>query len=159
MSNVLHNYSVSLILNSSDAELVDTLSKELNLNFGEFIPHVTVCTFAKQPDLKVDKKIVNTMSTNLYFSTDSKERIWVGLSIQKTDSLIELYRATCDAANLSADVDAYFPHVTLGCLGKNELEQVDRSNMAEASKRLSFNDCRLAFCKNGELGKVVEVLS
>ena len=112
----------------------------MNLDFGEFIPHVTLInvTDRDMPRLKLaavalpslDKLVLDGIN----FLLDGSGRcVWVEIRTQKTAWMIEVRKrllALLNDIHPGLDVDAFRPHITLGCVDINVLDDVNMSTVA-----------------------------
>jgi hypothetical protein len=97
---------------------------------------------------------------NLYFSRDTENRVWVGLSVKKSSEVVSYYDMVARAAGQVPDAGNYFPHVTLGCVTSGAaLDLLSLNSFAEAATERKLSGHRLHVCENGEFGKVIEVLA
>ena len=161
-----HMASVSLVFDDEQSAYLRRLSEKMNLDFGEFIPHVTLInvTDRDMPRLKLaavalpslDKLVLDGIN----FLLDGSGRcVWVEIRTQKTAWMIEVRKrllALLNDIHPGLDVDAFRPHITLGCVDINVLDDV---NMSTVATRLPIiAEPRAAACYNGEYGKVIEVV-
>lgn len=156
----MHDYSLSLIAPKELAEKATLLSAKLNLNFGTFIPHVTLAWIETSDieDIKVPPdEGVTLQIRGLYCNIDAKSRIWVGAIIDKTAELNELRSSYTRKHNIAA-ADDYFPHLTLGCIQKDDVARINTAAFSMIEDINGTYDFTLHLCKNGEFGKVVEIL-
>ena len=160
-----HMASVSLVFDDKQNAYLRKLSETMNLDFGEFIPHVTLINVTEQdmPRLKaaaaalpvLDKLVLDGVN----FLPDKAGCVWVELRTQKTTWMVEARRqllAALDGIHPGLDVDGFRPHITLGCVEAGTLDDV---NMSAIPGQLPvITEPRAAACYNGVHGKVVEVV-
>lgn len=161
-----HMASVSLVFDDKQNAYLRELSEEMNLDFGEFIPHVTLINVTEQdmPRLKaaaaalpvLDKLVLDGVN---FLPDKAGNCVWVELRTQKIDWMIKARRqllAALDGIHPGLDVDGFRPHITLGCVEAGTLDDV---NMSAIPGQLPvITEPRAAACYNGVHGKVVEVV-
>ena len=157
----MQNYSLSLIAPDELADKTRHLSEELGLNFGEYIPHVTLCWAGNEAQeirfSPTDKEYLVQIE-GFYCDVDDEGRAWVGLRARLNDELLRL-RAEYAASSKASPEKVYFPHLTLGCMGKDALERLNLSPLKELDAINGSYEFTLHLCRNGEFGKVVQVIS
>ena len=156
----MHDYSLSLIAPKELAEKATLLSAKLNLNFGTFIPHVTLAWIEAGgiAGIKVSpNEEVALQVRGLYGDIDEEGRVWVGAIISETAELNELRSSYTRKHNIAA-ADDYFPHLTLGCIQKDDVARINTAAFSMIEDINGTYDFTLHLCKNGEFGKVVEIL-
>ncbi|AHB42040.1 hypothetical protein RAAC3_TM7C00001G0174 [Candidatus Saccharibacteria bacterium RAAC3_TM7_1] len=157
----MQDYSLSLIPPEVLANKARTLSEDLRLNFGEYIPHVTLCWAGNDvQDIQFspsgNKYLIHIRG--FYCDVDQKDRVWVGLRVELTDELVKL-RAEYISDDAVRSGKLYFPHLTLGCITKESLEGVSFSPLKDLAAVNGAYEFSLHLCHNGKFGKVIEVLS
>lgn len=161
-----HMASVSLVFDDKQNAYLRELSEKMNLDFGEFIPHVTLINVTEQdmPRLKaaaaalpaLDKLVLDGVN---FLPDEAGNCVWVELRTQKTAWMLEARQqllAALDGIHPGLDIDGFRPHITLGCVEAGTLDDV---NMRAISGQLPvITEPRAAACYNGVHGKVVEVV-
>jgi len=161
-----HMASVSLVFDDKQNAYLRELSEEMNLDFGEFIPHVTLINVIEQdmPRLKSAAAALPALGRlaldGINFLPDKAGNcVWVELRAQKIDWMIKARQqllAALDGIHPGLDVDGFRPHITLGCVEAGTLDDV---NMSAIPGQLPvIAEPRAAACYNGVHGKVVEVV-
>ena len=160
-----HMASVSLVFDDEQNAYLRELSEKMNLDFGEFIPHVTLINVTEQdmPRLKAAAAALPALGRlvldGVNFLPDKAGCVWVELRTQKTTWMVEARRqllAALDGIHPGLDVDGFRPHITLGCVEAGTLDDV---NMSAIPGQLPvITEPRAAACYNGVHGKVVEVV-
>jgi hypothetical protein len=151
--------SLSFILGSRDSSEVKDLSLKLNLNFNEFIPHFTLIHFDEEiKGINIDNLRLDVFVQGLYFDLDDDGRFWVGLALKKTKAFEEVFNKFRFIYPGSEQYDNFFPHITLGCLSQEQLQAVNLLSAQELSRLRTFENVPLRYCRNGDFGKVEEVL-
>lgn len=161
-----HMASVSLVFDDKQNAYLRELSEEMNLDFGEFIPHVTLINVTEQdmPRLKsaaaalpvLNKLVLDGVN---FLPDDAGNCVWVELRTQKTAWMVEARQqllAALDGIHPGLDIDGFRPHITLGCVEAGTLDEV---NMSAIPGQLPvIIEPRATACYNGVHGKVVEVV-
>lgn len=161
-----HMASVSLVFDDKQNAYIRELSEEMNLDFGEFIPHVTLINVTEQdmPRLKLAAAALPVLDElvldGVNFLPDKAGNcVWVELRTQKIDWMIKARQqllAALDGIHPGLDVDGFRPHITLGCVEAGTLDDV---NMSVIPGQLPvITEPRAAACYNGVYGKVVEMV-
>ena len=161
-----HMASVSLVFDDEQNAYLRELSETMNLDFGEFIPHVTLINVTERdmPRLKaaaaalpvLDKLVLDGVN---FLPDKAGNCVWVELRVQKTSWMVEVRRKLLemlDDIHPGLDIDGFRPHITLGCVEAGTLGDV---NMSAIPRQLPvITKPRAAACYNGVHGKVVEVV-
>ena len=161
-----HMASVSLVFDDKQNAYLRELSEKMNLDFGEFIPHVTLInvTDRDMPRLKLAAAVLPSLDKLVldginFLPDEAGNCVWVELRTQKTAWMLEARQqllAALDGIHPGLDVDGFRPHITLGCVEAGMLDDV---NMRAISGQLPvITEPRAAACYNGVHGKVVEVV-
>ena len=161
-----HMASVSLVFDDEQNAYLRELSETMNLDFGEFIPHVTLINVTEQdmPRLKLaaaalpslDKLVLDGVN---FLPDEASSCVWVELRVQKTSWMVEARRKLLeilDDIHPGLDIDGFRPHITLGCVEAGTLGDVDMSAIPRQLPVITKP--RAAACYNGVHGKVVEVV-
>ena len=161
-----HMASVSLVFDDEQNAYLRELSETMNLDFGEFIPHVTLINVTEQdiPRLKLaaaalpslDKLVLDGVN---FLPDEAGNCVWVELRVQKTSWMIEVRRKLLeilDDIHPGLDIDGFRPHITIGCVEAGTLGDVDMSAIPRQLPVITKP--RAAACYNGVHGKVVEVV-
>ena len=161
-----HMASVSLVFDDEQNAYLRELSETMNLDFGEFIPHVTLINVTEQdiPRLKLaaaalpslDKLVLDGVN---FLPDEAGNCVWVELRVQKTSWMIEVRRKLLemlDDIHPGLDIDGFRPHITIGCVEAGTLGDVDMSAIPRQLPVITKP--RAAACYNGMHGKVVEVV-
>ena len=161
-----HVASVSLVFDDEQNAYLRELSETMNLDFGEFIPHVTLINVTEQdiPRLKLaaaalpslDKLVLDGVN---FLPDEAGNCVWVELRVQKTSWMIEVRRKLLemlDDIHPGLDIDGFRPHITIGCVEAGTLGDVDMSAIPRQLPVITKP--RAAACYNGMHGKVVEVV-
>ena len=159
-----HMASVSLVFDDEQNAYLRELSEKMNLDFGEFIPHVTLINVTEQdmPRLKAAAAALPALGRlaldGVNFLPDKAGCVWVELRTQKTAWMVEARQqllAALDGIHPGLDVDGFRPHITLGCVEAGTLDDV---NMSAIPGQLPvITEPRAAACYNGVHGKVKEI--
>jgi len=161
-----HMASVSLVFDDEQNAYLRELSETMNLDFGEFIPHVTLINVTEQdiPRLKlaaaalpsIDKLVLDGVN---FLPDEAGNCVWVELRVQKTSWMVEVRRKLLeilDDVHPGLDIDGFRPHITIGCVEAGTLGDVDMSAIPRQLPVIIKP--RAAACYNGMHGKVVEVV-
>ena len=161
-----HMASVSLVFDDEQNAYLRELSETMNLDFGEFIPHVTLINVTEQdiPRLKLaaaalpslDKLVLDGVN---FLPDEAGNCVWVELRVQKTSWMVEVRRKLIemlDDIHPGLDIDGFRPHITIGCVEAGTLGDVDMSAIPRQLPVITKP--RAAACYNGMHGKVVEVV-
>ena len=161
-----HMASVSLVFDDEQNAYLRELSETMNLDFGEFIPHVTLINVTEQdiPRLKLaaaalpslDKLVLDGVN---FLPDEAGNCVWVELRVQKTSWMVEVRRKLLeilDDIHPGLDIDGFRPHITIGCVEAGTLGDVDMSAIPRQLPVITKP--RAAACYNGMHGKVVEVV-
>ena len=161
-----HMASVSLVFDDEQNAYLRELSETMNLDFGEFIPHVTLINVTEQdiPRLKLaaaalpslDKLVLDGVN---FLPDEAGNCVWVELRVQKTSWMVEVRRRLLemlDDIHPGLDIDGFRPHITIGCVEAGTLGDVDMSAIPRQLPVITKP--RAAACYNGMHGKVVEVV-
>ena len=132
-----HMASVSLVFDDEQNAYLRELSETMNLDFGEFIPHVTLINVTEQdiPRLKLaaaalpslDKLVLDGVN---FLPDEAGNCVWVELRVQKTSWMVEVRRKLLemlDDIHPGLDIDGFRPHITIGCVEAGTLGDVDMS--------------------------------
>lgn len=161
-----HVASVSLVFDDEQNAYLRELSETMSLDFGEFIPHVTLINVTERdmPRLKLaaaalpslDKLVLDGVN---FLPDEAGNCVWVELRVQKTSWMIEVRRKLLemlDDIHPGLDIDGFRPHITIGCVEAGTLGDVDMSAIPRQLPVITKP--RAAACYNGVHGKVVEVV-
>ena len=161
-----HMASVSLVFDDEQNAYLRELSETMNLDFGEFIPHVTLINVTEQdiPRLKLaaaalpslDKLVLDGVN---FLPDEAGNCVWVEFRVQKTSWMVEVRRKLLemlDDIHPGLDIDGFRPHITIGCVEAGTLGDVDMSAIPRQLPVITKP--RAAACYNGVHGKVVEVV-
>ena len=160
-----HVASVSLVFDDEQNAYLRELSETMNLDFGEFIPHVTLINVTERdmPRLKaaaalpsLDKLVLDGVN---FLPDEAGNCVWVELRVQKTSWMVEVRRKLLemlDDIHPGLDIDGFRPHITLGCVEAGTLGDIDMSAIPRQLPVITKP--RAAACYNGMHGKVVEVV-
>ena len=160
-----HVASVSLVFDDEQNAYLRELSETMNLDFGEFIPHVTLINVTERdmPRLKaaaalpsLDKLVLDGVN---FLPDEAGNCVWVELRVQKTSWMVEVRRKLLemlDDIHPGLDIDGFRPHITIGCVEACTLGDVDMSAIPRQLPVIIKP--RAAACYNGMHGKVVEVV-
>ena len=161
-----HMASVSLVFDDEQNAYLRELSETMNLDFGEFIPHVTLINVTEQdiPRLKLaaaalpslDKLVLDGVN---FLPDEAGNCVWVELRVQKTSWMVEVRRKLLemlDDIHPGLDIDGFRPHITLGCVEAGTLGDIDMSAIPRQLPVITKP--RAVACYNGMHGKVVEMV-
>ena len=160
-----HVASVSLVFDYEQNAYLRELSETMNLDFGEFIPHVTLINVTERdmPRLKaaaalpsLDKLVLDGVN---FLPDEAGNCVWVELRVQKTSWMVEVRRKLLemlDDIHPGLDIDGFRPHITLGCVEAGTLGDIDMSAIPRQLPVITKP--RAVACYNGMHGKVVEVV-
>ena len=160
-----HVASVSLVFDDEQNAYLRELSETMNLDFGEFIPHVTLINVTERdmPRLKaaaalpsLDKLVLDGVN---FLPDEAGNCVWVELRVQKTSWMVEVRRKLLemlDDIHPGLDIDGFRPHITLGCVEAGTLGDIDMSAIPRQLPVITKP--RAVACYNGMYGKVVEVV-
>jgi len=154
------DYSISLIAPKDLASKVRILSEGLGLNFGEYIPHVTLSWLGDdiqnlQFSSSNEKALVQI--EGFYVDIDLKGRVWVGLRARPTDELMKLRAEHASKVGMKLS-EVYFPHLTVGCITKDALDSLNLSPLKDLAAINGVYEFSLHVCRNGEYGKVKKII-
>ena len=160
-----HMASVSLVFDDAQNAYLRELSETMNLDFGEFIPHVTLINVTERdmPRLKaaaalpsLDKLVLDGVN---FLPDEAGNCVWVELRVQKTSWMVEVRRKLLemlDDIHPGLDIDGFRPHITLGCVEAGTLGDIDMSAIPRQLPVITKP--RAVACYNGMHGKVVEMV-
>jgi len=160
-----HVASVSLVFDDEQNAYLRELSETMNLDFGEFIPHVTLINVTERdmPRLKaaaalpsLDKLVLDGVN---FLPDEAGNCVWVELRVQKTSWMVEVRRKLLemlDDIHPGLDIDGFRPHITLGCVEAGTLGDIDMSAIPRQLPVITKP--RAVACYNGMHGKVVEMV-
>lgn len=161
-----HMASVSLVFNDEANQWLRQLSADMKLDFGEFIPHVTLINVTEQdmPRLQkvaaslapLDELVLDGVN---FLPDEAGNCVWVELRTQKTawmNQAREQLLAALSDIHPGLNTDGFRPHITLGCVEAGTLADVDLTPIPRQLATIA--QPRAAACYNGVHGKVVEVL-
>ncbi len=160
-----HVASVSLVFDYEQNAYLRELSETMNLDFGEFIPHVTLINVTERdmPRLKaaaalpsLDKLVLDGVN---FLPDEAGNCVWVELRVQKTSWMVEVRRKLLemlDDIHPGLDIDGFRPHITLGCVEAGTLGDIDMSAIPRQLPVITKP--RAVACYNGMHGKVVEMV-
>lgn len=161
-----HMASVSLVFDEAQNAWLRQLSEDMNLQFGEFIPHVTLVNVVEQDMLRLAAAaaalppLESFICDGVGFLPDPVgDCVWVELRTQKTAWMNQARQQLLEALSdihPGLDVDGFRPHITLGCVQAGTLGDVDLTVVPRELPRIM--NPRAAACYNGVHGKVTEVL-
>lgn len=166
-----HKTSMVALLSKEESVFCRTLSNELGLDFGEYVPHVTLVTgeggdanrlreaLASTP--LVDKYNGELQLEGLYIRKDNEDdRIWIGVIVKKDAELLALCDAVADNLGKQFNSESYFPHITLGRLASyRQFAKVTfATNLLERGVR-TIGGCTLAAVSNGAYGKIDTIIA
>jgi len=154
------DYSISLIAPEDLASKVRILSESLGLNFGEYIPHVTLCWLGDdiqnfQFSSSGEKALIQI--EGFYVDIDQKGRVWVGLRARLTDGLVKLRVKHASKVGIEFG-EVYFPHLTIGCITEDALGSLNLSPLKDLAAINGTYEFTLHVCRNGEFGKVKKII-
>ena len=160
-----HVASVSLVFDYEQNAYLRELSETMNLDFGEFIPYVTLINVTERdmPRLKaaaalpsLDKLVLDGVN---FLPDEAGNCVWVELRVQKTSWMVEVRRKLLemlDDIHPGLDIDGFRPHITLGCVEAGTLGDIDMSAIPRQLPVITKP--RAVACYNGMHGKVVEMV-
>ena len=160
-----HVAPVSLVFDYEQNAYLRELSETMNLDFGEFIPHVTLINVTERdmPRLKaaaalpsLDKLVLDGVN---FLPDEAGNCVWVELRVQKTSWMVEVRRKLLemlDDIHPGLDIDGFRPHITLGCVEAGTLGDIDMSAIPRQLPVITKP--RAVACYNGMHGKVVEMV-
>ncbi len=161
-----HMASVSLVFNDEANQWLRQLSADMKLDFGEFIPHVTLINVTEQDMPRLQKAAASLAPLDElvldgvnFLPDEAGNCVWVELRTQKTawmnQAREQLLTALSDI-HPGLNTDGFRPHITLGCVEAGTLADVDLTPIPRQLATIA--QPRAAACYNGVHGKVVEVL-
>jgi len=154
------DYSISLVAPEDLAGKVRALSENLGLDFGEYIPHITVCWLGDDIQnfqfLSSGEKSLIQIE-GFYIDIDQKGRVWIGLRARLTDGLVKL-RAEYKSKVSIEPGEVYFPHLTIGCITEDALDGLNLSPLKDLRSINGVYEFTLHMCCNGEFGKVKKII-
>ena len=156
----MKEYSLSLILDDESADMVREISEIMKLDFGDFIPHVTLLWLDSAPENLdyVNAEVFTLDIQNTYVAHKSKRDAWFGLSVNKTPNLISLQAGLAEQLSSDIDINKQLPHITTGhTLTHDQYRAVDFLSVLNYNFPIAMK-AQLRLCRNGEHGKVIEVL-
>lgn len=165
-STQYHDNSVILLLSEKDAAFCQKLSCDMNLDFGDYTPHVTVLAAKGNATgtlngalMAVSPQVDDVFIEGVYFRLEPPTgRLWVGLTVRKSPWIINFRQSLCEELNLPVDNEEYFAHITLGCLTGSQLGGIDFGPLAVSMTTRRLGPVRLAIAENGAMGKVAGVV-
>lgn len=167
ISRQYQSTSIVGLLSERDIEFCRRLSADLNLEFGEYIPHFTIVS-SKQLSIGKLSDMLTTRAVSfdgcihiegVYFRLEtSKSRLWVGLIVRKDEALRRLQQELCRGTDDETSAEDYFPHITLGCIDNGDTSAVSLRALAAKDTSRQLTGCQLAVAEDGEYGKVTRVV-
>jgi len=154
------DYSISLIAPEDLASKVRILSEGLGLNFGGYIPHVTLSWLGDdiqnfQFSSPGEKALIQI--EGFYIDIDQKDRVWVGLRVRLTEGLVKLRAEHASRVGIEPG-EVYFPHLTIGCITEDALGRLNLSPLRDLATINGVYEFTIHVCGNGELGKVKRII-
>lgn len=161
-----HMASVSLVFDEAQNTWLRQLSEAMNLQFGEFIPHVTLINVVEQDMPRLESAAAALPALGRlaldgvnFLPDEAGNCVWVELRTQKTAWMNQARQQLLEELSdihPGLDVDGFRPHVTLGCVQAGTLGDVDLT--AVPRELPCIMNPRAAACYNGVHGKVTEVV-
>ena len=154
------DYSISLIAPEDLASKVRILSESLGLNFGKYIPHITLCWLGDDiPNFLFSSSGEKTLIQieGFYVDIDQKGRVWVGLKVRLTDGLVKLRAEHASRVGIEPG-EVYSPHLTIGCITEDALGSLNLSPLKDLAAINGIYEFTLHVCHNGGFGKVKKII-
>lgn len=161
-----HQASIDVVFSEQTSQAIRELSIQMGLAFGEFIPHATLVNIPSKPFdrlAEVAAQVPRQMDIQLAGIAavpDFNDKVfWIEISVLKTAELArvrqQLLEALQGVASPGLSVDAWRPHVTIGCVTFGSMQAVTWPAQPIATATVTG---RTVVGDNGELGKVVRII-
>lgn len=156
--------SIDLVFDEESNKILRDISASIDPSFGGFIPHITI--FATDKDrvhdfqrvLPLLPKIESVSLLGLSaIPVYEENKLWLEVAVSKTGSLTRMRQEIanhCDAALQ----DNFRPHITLGCINLNHAKTLSLQWMNVMEPIAVILQPETVVGRNGELGKVVEII-
>lgn len=161
-----HQASIDVVFDDQTSQAIRDLSAQMGLAFGEFIPHATLINIPSKPFAhlaEVAAQLPRQMDIQLAGIAavpDFNDKVfWIEISVLKTAELArvrqQLLEALQGVASPGLSVDAWRPHVTIGCVTFGSMQSVTWPAQVIATAAVTGHT---VVGDNGELGKVVRII-
>ena len=161
-----HQASIDLVFSEQTSQAIRDLSIQMGLAFGEFIPHATLINLPNKPFDRLAEvaaqvpRHINIQLAGVATVPDFNDKVfWIEISVLKTAELArvrqQLLEALQGVASPGLSVDAWRPHVTIGCVTFGSMQSVTWPAQVVATAAVTG---RTVVGDNGELGKVVRII-
>ena len=161
-----HQASIDVVFDDQTSQAIRDLSIQMGLAFGEFIPHATLINLPSKPFAhlaEVAAQLPRQMDIQLAGVAavpDFNDGVfWIEISVLKTLALARVRQQLLEAlqgiASPGLSVDAWRPHITIGCVTFDSMQSVAWPAQAIATAAVTG---RTVVGDNGELGKVVRII-
>ncbi len=161
-----HQASIDLVFSEQTSQAIRDLSAQMGLAFGEFIPHATLINLPNKPFDRLAEvaaqvpRHINIQLAGVATVPDFNDKVfWIEISVLKTAELArvrqQLLEALQGVASPGLSVDAWRPHVTIGCVTFGSMQSVTWPAQVIATAAVTG---RTVVGDNGELGKVVRII-
>lgn len=161
-----HQSSIDVVFDDQTSQAIRELSAQMGLAFGEFIPHATLINLPSKPFDRLAEVVaqlprqMDIQLAGVAAVPDFNDGVfWIEISVLKTAELArvrqQLLEALQGVASPGLSVDAWRPHVTIGCVTFDSMQAVTWPAQAIATAAVTG---RTVVGDNGELGKVVRVI-
>lgn len=161
-----HQASIDVVFDGQTSQAIRDLSAQMGLAFGEFIPHATLINLPNKPFDRLAEvaaqlpRHIDVQLAGIAVVPDFNDKVfWIEISVLKTAELAcvrqQLLEALQGVASPGLSVDAWRPHVTIGCVTFDSMQAVTWPAQAIATAAVTG---RTVVGDNGELGKVVRII-
>lgn len=161
-----HQASINLVFSEQTSQAIRDLSAQMGLAFGEFIPHATLINIPSKPFDRLAEvaaqlpRHIDIQLAGIAAVPDFNDKVfWIEISVLKTTELArvrqQLLETLQGVASPALTVDAWRPHITIGCVTFGSMQLVAWPAQAITTAAVTG---RTVVGDNGELGKVVRII-
>lgn len=161
-----HQASIDVVFDGQTSQAIRDLSIQMGLAFGEFIPHATLINLPSKPFDRLAEvaaqlpRHINIQLAGVAAVPDFNDKVfWIEISVLKTAELTrvrqQLLETLQGVASPALTVDAWRPHITIGCVTFGSMQAVTWPAQVIATAAVTGHT---VVGDNGELGKVVRII-
>lgn len=161
-----HQASIDVVFDGQTSQAIRDLSIQMGLAFGEFIPHATLINLPSKPFDRLAEvaaqlpRHINIQLAGVAAVPDFNDKVfWIEISVLKTAELTrvrqQLLETLQGVASPALTVDAWRPHITIGCVTFGSMQAVTWPAQVIATATVTGHT---VVGDNGELGKVVRII-
>lgn len=161
-----HQASIDVVFDGQTSQAIRDLSAQMGLAFGEFIPHATLINLPNKPFDRLAEvaaqlpRHIDVQLAGIAAVPDFNDKVfWIEISVLKTAELARVRQQLLEmlqgVASPALTVDAWRPHITIGCVTFGSMQAVTWPAQVIATAAVTG---RTVVGDNGELGKVVRIV-